>query len=283
MPTQPSPVCLQELNLPALLDNQFQLGELLARTNAAGGLLPPDLLAHATMTVPLGRWQLRTREAIVPASPLTPALAATQFQELEGEFLRAVLSGYARQAYQVLEPDHPGFVAQLLRQLLPGVRVEAVAPRPGTFDLEQVVQAYGISLDADTQLSFSPPAPAPATSDENLLLATLVVFVAQQDLTRWLAHVAAGDAPTRPLTQLLGAFARGPSPRPGGGAASPKAGAGSSPLPPPWLRWSWTYSPTCTPGPGAWQKSTPARPPSRLCAGPWKMRRPPCAARYWPA
>ncbi|GAB2471067.1 hypothetical protein GCM10011375_38200 [Hymenobacter qilianensis] len=45
-------------------------------------------------------------------------------------------------------------------------------------------------------------------ADEELLLASVVVFTSQLNLTPWLLHVAAAD-PDREVAQLLGALAVG--------------------------------------------------------------------------
>ncbi|UOQ69545.1 hypothetical protein [Hymenobacter volaticus] len=48
----------------------------------------------------------------------------------------------------------------------------------------------------------------PAPTDEELVLACVILFVGQLDLTAWLTQVAACE-PERELTLLLGALARG--------------------------------------------------------------------------
>jgi hypothetical protein len=211
MAAHPSHLRLGELDLSSVLDELFQLGELLARINASGGLLQPLSLAKVSLTMPLGQWEV-TRAEYITLSAFTPALAAQQFVEFEDEALRTILGGYARLAYQRLDPQYPGFTDSLLAQLLPGVEVMVPKPLPIRFDLAAVLQAYGTSLahyiPAQQDLAVTPRPPAVAPSEEDLLVASLVLFVAQRDLTAWLRHVAACE-PTRHLAQVLGALARG--------------------------------------------------------------------------
>lgn len=201
--------CLGELNVPSFTDNLFQLGELLASTNAAGGLVPPDFFYHTSMTMPMGGWGFDSDKQVIPGA-FTPALAAAQFAELEAVMLPPILGGYARVAAQLLEPAHPGFTAALLAQLLPQYKV--LAPRPVLFDIKRVLLAYRATLQPgffDSQLLLASPAlPTATVTDEEVLLTTLALFTMQVNLTDWLAHVAASE-PKRKLAQLLGALARG--------------------------------------------------------------------------
>lgn len=211
MSAHASPLRLGELDLPSPTDALFQLGELLARTNAAGGLLSPLRLDQVSLTLPLSRWDFKTAACITPGA-FTPAHAAQQFVELDDESLLAILGGYARLAYQLLDPTYQGFTDSLLAQLLPGVEVKVPRPEPIRFDMAAVLQAYNTMLEPDMeapQLQFAAPRP-PATppSEEDVLLATLVLFVDQRNLTAWLRQVAACE-PKRKLAQVLGALAQG--------------------------------------------------------------------------
>jgi hypothetical protein len=205
-----SPLQLGELTLSPSTDTLFQLGELLARTNVAGGLLQPLRLDQVGLTLPVGQWAFKKAEYVTPGA-FTPDRAAQQFAEFTDEALRAILGGYARLAYYQLDPLYPGFTDRLLAHLLPGVEIIVPKPRSLTCDMAAVLQAYGTTLKPMTveRLRFAPPRP-PLTppSDEDLLLVALVLFVEQLNLTAWLAHVAACE-PTRRLTQVLGGLARG--------------------------------------------------------------------------
>lgn len=208
--TQAAAPPLGELNIPPPLDALYLLGDTVALFNSLGiRLLPgfsPDLLLNRR----LGLWVLSGGHR-VDLQGFTPEKAADQFAEFTGEPLRAVLGGYARRAYQLLEPRHPGFTQDLLTQLLPAPVPNVPAPRPQLVDFEAVFRAYGCSLQADGQhsrLTFGPPvAPVPRPPDWQLVVASVTVFVAELNLTPWLLHVEACD-PAHEMTQLLGALAR---------------------------------------------------------------------------
>ncbi|UOQ69544.1 hypothetical protein [Hymenobacter volaticus] len=116
-----APSALGELDIPSACDLMYQLGEELACLNAKGRLLPPDFLPDVSLAMPLGKWGLRKSARVQPIAQadLTPEKAAQQFSEFEGVLLQALLAGYGRKAYHVLEPQHPGFTEQLLALLLP--------------------------------------------------------------------------------------------------------------------------------------------------------------------
>jgi hypothetical protein len=139
--------------------------------------------------------------------------------------LWTILGGYVRLAYQRLDPQYPSFTDSLLAQLLPGVGVIVPKPLPMRFDLAAVLQAYGTSLEhyipKQQGPMVAPRPPVVSPSEEDLLVASLVLFVAQRDLTAWLRHVAACE-PTRRLAQVLGALARGEFYTSGWGGLLPK-------------------------------------------------------------
>ncbi|UOQ69167.1 hypothetical protein [Hymenobacter volaticus] len=169
--------------------------------------------------MPLGKWGLREPESgQMVTEDITPEKAAHQFSEYEGELLRALLAGYGRKAYQVLEPRYPGFTEQVLALLLPPPVPRVTKPRPVGYDLGRMLQAYGARLVfedgespgmATARLGFADPAvPVAAPTDEELVLASVVLFAGQLDLTQWLTQVAACE-PARELAQLFGALVRG--------------------------------------------------------------------------
>lgn len=219
MPSEPIPARLGELDLAAVFDFVYQQGELLACLNAEGKLLAPGFISAVGLTMPLGKWGLRELESgHMVTEGITPEKVAHQFSEYEGELLRALLAGYGRKAYQVLEPRYPGFTERVLALLLPPPVPRVTMPRPVGFDLGRVLQAYGACLKfevcepparAKAQLVFAvPAAPAIAPTDEELVLASVVLFAGRLNLTQWLTQVAACE-PFRELAQLFGALARG--------------------------------------------------------------------------
>ncbi|UOG73460.1 hypothetical protein MTX78_15145 [Hymenobacter tibetensis] len=220
MSSVPASVRLGEVDLSAIFDFVYQQGELLACINAAGGLLAPGFMSAIGLTMPLGKWGVRDPASvqIVTAETLTPEQAAHQFSEYEGELLQALLAGYGRKAYQVLEPRYPGFTEQVVSLLLPPPVPQVTKPRPVGYDLGHVLQAYGAVLEFDcptppgiakAQLGFAVPAiPATPPTDEELVLASVILFAGRLPLTLWLTQVAACE-PARELAQLFGALARG--------------------------------------------------------------------------
>ncbi|MBC6992250.1 hypothetical protein [Hymenobacter sp. BT491] len=228
-PTEPQPTVaprpgLGELDIPDALDALFPLGELLAKLNAAGALFLPGFTGDIVLNARTGEWVICTPDH-VELDAFAPAKAAGQFAGLTGEPFRALLAGYARRAYQVLEPAYPGFTHSLLAHLLPVPVPVAPKPRPQFLDLSRVLQAYGVALRLDAsarRLAFAAPAvPAAPPTDAELLQATLVVFAAQLNLTAWLTQVAACE-PARPVAQILGALARGELFDPEWGGVIPK-------------------------------------------------------------
>jgi hypothetical protein len=227
MSSAPVSARLGELDIASDCDFLFQLGEFIAHINANGRLLAPDFLSAVSLTMPLGKWDVHDPASVqpIPGEFLTPAIAAQQFAGYEGELLRALLAGYGRKAYQVLEPRYPGFTEQVLTLLLPTPIPQVIQPRPSCYDLGRVLQAYGASLHVDgfkAQLVFATPVP-PATppTDEELVLASVILFAGRLNLTAWLTQVAASE-PARELAQVFGALARGEMHEPSWGGLIPR-------------------------------------------------------------
>lgn len=199
-----------ELTIPAPLDALYLLGDTLALFNSMGLLLLPGFSPDLTLNYRTGLWVICAAEHM-ELDGFAPEKAAGQFVDFTGEPLRAVLGGYARKAYQVLEPQHPGFTRGLLAQLLSEPVPVVPQPRPQLIDFNEVFQAYGCSLQTDgrqAHLTFAPPAvPIVRPPDWKLVFACVTVFLAELNLTPWLLHVAACD-PGHELAQLLGAVAR---------------------------------------------------------------------------
>ncbi|WP_324680717.1 hypothetical protein [Hymenobacter sp. GOD-10R] len=222
-----SPLRLGELDIASPYDILYQAGELLARRNARGELFLRGFLAEVVVTLTFCQWQVSLPQynRYVAPQRFTPQEAAEQFADLDGERLQALLGGYGRTAYQLLDPLYPGFTDQLLAQLLPEPLPLVTRPRPAVYDFGRVLQAYGVSLHVDApepQLVFAAPTvPRESPTDEELVLACVIVFMAQLNLTPWLAHLAACE-PARALTQLLGALARGDLQEPAWGGVIPK-------------------------------------------------------------
>lgn len=200
---------LCELATPAAWSTFYSLGRLVAELNSADMLLRPGFEATIRLSAATGEWMLCEVD-YVDLGEFTPARAASQFARFTGDALRAVLAGYAGVAQRELDPRHAGFTAGLLAELLPAPVPEVLQPAASLFDLGAVLQACGATLQptaAGAQLALAPPTAALAT-DEELLLASVVVFVAELDLTAWLQHVAA-CYPASEVAQLLGRLARG--------------------------------------------------------------------------
>lgn len=213
-----------ELHIPADLDVLYLLGDTLALFNSQGLLLLPGFFPDVILNPRTGMWVLSEVEH-VELHGFVPEKAAGQFAELTGEPLRAVLGGYARKAYQLLEPQYPGFTQSLLAQLLSEPVPVVPRPRPQIIDLRQVFQAYGCGLQTEGKrryITFTPPAvPLVRPPDWQLVFASVTVFIAQLNLTPWLLHVAACD-PTHELAQLLGAIARHELKEPAWGGVIPR-------------------------------------------------------------
>ncbi|MFD1874293.1 hypothetical protein [Hymenobacter bucti] len=224
VPAEPPRPTLGELDIPSNLDALFLLGELLATLNHSECLAWPGFYGDVVLHPRTGKWVVVNAGGLAFGS-FTSTQAAAQFDDFTGDSLRAVLAGYARKARQVLEPVYPSFVDTLLAELLPTPVPQAPQLRPFFFDLPRVLQAYGTSLElvgSTRQLGWVAPAPPPnPPTDKELLLACVTVFVARLNLTEWLTHVAACE-PTRELTQILGALARGDLFEPTWGGFIPK-------------------------------------------------------------
>ncbi|MFD1873249.1 hypothetical protein [Hymenobacter bucti] len=209
--TPSAPAFLSELTIPAEWDALYPLGELVAQLNEGGFLLLPGFEADFVLNSATGGWVI-TGGDYARSNAFEPQKAAAQFQDLTGDMRRAILSGYAQQAQRRLDPRYPGFTAGVLAELLPAPVPPVLPPNVSPFDLGAVLRACGASLHVaavEARLVLGTPAePAPPVTDEALLLASVVVFVAQLDLTAWLAHVAKCQ-PTSEVAQLLGALARG--------------------------------------------------------------------------
>lgn len=215
---------LGELDIPSHLDAVFLLGELVASLNKSGVLLQPGFKSDVLLSPRTGDWKfMDTINFAVDA--FTPAEAAGQFADFTGEPLQALVAGYARKAYQVLTPIFPELPQRVLTELLPEPIPTVPQPRPQLFDLGAVLQAYGATLHlagAKPQLVFAAPAPpAVPPTDEELLLASTVVFTALLNLSEWLAQVAACE-PAREVAHILGGLARGELFDPAWGGLLPK-------------------------------------------------------------
>jgi hypothetical protein len=202
---------LSELTIAADCDALYPLGELLALLNSAGMLMQPGFTADFSLNPIDGNWMISEARHLV-LDGFVPEKAAGQFAGITGEPLRAVLSGYAYEARRLLDPQRPGFTANLLAELLPKPVPGLLPILPAQFDLSRVWQACGASLhlpEDKPKLVLAGPAdlPTPPT-DEELLLASVVVFVAELEPTAWLLHLAR-CFPASEMAQLLGALAAG--------------------------------------------------------------------------
>jgi hypothetical protein len=199
-----------ETTIPAHLDGLYLLGDALALLNSLGMLVLPGFSADFRLDHRRGHWVLCNTEHL-ELHGFTTAKAAGQFAEFTGEALQAILAGYARKAYQLLEPQHPGFTRGVLAQLVSEPVPVVPQPRPQILDLSLVLQAYGCSVQAEGQrvrLRFAAPAsPISRPLDWQLVFTSVTLFLAQLELTPWLLHVAACD-PDHEMAQLLGAIAR---------------------------------------------------------------------------
>ena len=170
-----SPVRLGELDIASPYDILYQVGELLARRNAQHELFLPGFLSEVVVTLTLCQWEvsLPHHARYVAPQRFAPEKAAQQFAELEGERLRALLGGYGRLAYQLLDSQYPGFTDQLLAQLLPAPLPLVTRPRLAVYDFNRVLQIYGVSLGVDTKephLVFAvPTVPLEPPTDEQLV------------------------------------------------------------------------------------------------------------------
>ena len=213
MATQPpaAPAFLSELTIPAEWDALYPLGELVAQLNADGYLLHPNFVSDFGLSSTTRNWVMQGADCIAK-DKFEFAKAAAQFQRFTDDKLRAILSGYAQQAQRRLDPRQPGFTAGLLAELLPAPVPQALPPVVSPLDLGAVLRACGASLRVTTteaKLVLQMPAkPAAPVTDDELLLASVVVLVAELDLTAWLLHVAKCQ-PTSEVAQLLGILARG--------------------------------------------------------------------------
>ena len=207
-PASSTPDFLGELTIAPNCDALYPLGEQVATFNDLGILLRPGFGADFTLRLASGDWVVAEADHMMVGG-FAPEKAASQFVDFTGDRLRAILSGYARGAQRLLDPPHPGFTAGLLAELLPAPVPQPLQPLASPFDLGRVLAACGASLNSLGELTLAaPPQPAACPTDDELLLASAVVFVAELDLTAWLLHVAACH-PTSEVAQLLGALARG--------------------------------------------------------------------------
>ncbi|UOG77387.1 hypothetical protein MTX78_23885 (plasmid) [Hymenobacter tibetensis] len=211
-------IYLGELDIPASLDWLYLFGDTLALFNFAGALVRPGGINGFALDRSIGQWVLCDAER-VDLNGFTPEKAVTQFHDFTGEHLEVVVAGYARKAYQLLEPTYPGFTDRLLAQLLIAPVPDVPKPRAQILDLNRVLQAYGASLvlkdnsllaedNQPPQLVFTAPVvPVSRPTDTELVLTSVTLFVAQLNITPWLLHVVACD-PDHEIAQLLGAIAR---------------------------------------------------------------------------
>jgi hypothetical protein len=199
-----------ELTVPPRLEALYLLGDTLALFNSMGLLLLPGFFPDIILNQRTGLWVLLSVRHVV-RDGFAPEKAASQFEEFTGEPLRAVLGGYARKAYHLLELQYPGFTQRLLTHLLSEPVPVIPQPRPQILDIAHILRAYGCSLQASNKsprLAFASPT-VPLTHQPNwtLVFSSVAVFIAELNLTPWLLHVAAAD-PAHEMAQLLGAVAR---------------------------------------------------------------------------
>lgn len=138
---------LSEYDLAPASAPLFLLGELLATMHSKGVRYGNFRPGHLDLHADGSAWVVRATHVTVD-QPITPELVVADFtvpfETYSREDFRAIVAGYARAGYEVLDHERPGFTDALLDLLgAPSVRPR---PRPATLDISSSLQALGLKL-----------------------------------------------------------------------------------------------------------------------------------------
>ena len=208
------PIHLSELNIYPAADSLYVLGEVLAVFNAGGQFFYPDFLNNFRFDRNKGRW-LMIKSKNRHEGKIDPEVASWQFRgsvsEMNKNFLRGFLGGYARRAYQIVDPICPGFTDDLIAHLVRAPVLSVTKPREKQLDLAKLLANYGLGVTFkkdSARPSFSEvPREVLGGNDYELVVATIVITLAKMDVTQWIQQVENMDA-TQEMPRILGGLMR---------------------------------------------------------------------------
>ncbi|WP_205502221.1 hypothetical protein [Rufibacter psychrotolerans] len=213
-PILDGPVHLSELQINRGADALYVTGEVLARFNWGGSYFYPDFLGCLLFDSKRGRWKIYKAGNLHKAE-LDPEVASWQFRgkasEMNQEILRGLLSGYVRSSYQLLDPVYPGFTDAFLKHLVRGPVLSLTKPRDQRLDLEKVLAHFKLAVQLTNEgtptFTEVSPVETPLLRNQDLIITTIVLALAQMDVTYWIEQLETMQ-PDNAAAQILGAFSR---------------------------------------------------------------------------
>lgn len=148
-------IYLSELDQKSPAEISFLFGRHMAAFHAGGKIVKGWHADNIAINYEAEEVYKITSTGPIEEVELHPANMRQQFVEMHtswGDNIIPLIGGYARAAYQIIDPKYPGYTDALLSILFEGPVKSSPAPLPISFDLDGILKSHHLKIDFDKKV-----------------------------------------------------------------------------------------------------------------------------------